>query len=54
MSINEIGRDIEFTDKAFLKTSLEFQSDPWHCSEERSEEKNIHRSNEKGVQSRNI
>lgn len=51
MSINEIGRDFQFTDKALL-TYLEFQ--PKHDTDERGEGKNIHRPNEKGVEGRNI
>lgn len=52
VSINEIGRDFQFTEKALLKTYLEFQ--PEHDTDERGEGKNIHGPNEKGVESRNI
>lgn len=52
MSINEIGRDFQFTDKALLKTYFVFQTE--HDTDERAVGKYIHRPNEKGVESRNI
>lgn len=47
MSTNEIGRDIQFTDKAFLKISIELQSEPRHCSEEVKEKIYIYQMKKK-------